>query len=219
MEVELEHTKKEQQIISLKNIIDAEENERLDISFSLNENVAQMLAAVQLHISLAKKKINNEAFVFIDEAENILKEAIWEIKTLASSISPFMLKNIGFTYLLNDLIQLIEDHHEIKCEVNLDESIIASASISNRNILYQIAQLQIINILKCNKVEKVCITIKNYANKILMTIEDDGERLSLDLTKESYGFIKLKERVEAFDGTFSIAKNNNEQGRTLEIIL
>lgn len=219
MEVDLDYKKKEHQITSLKNIIDAEESERLDISFSLNESVAQMLAAVQLHISLAKKKINNEAFVFIDEAENILKEAIWEIKTLASSISPFMLKNIGFTYLLNDLIQLIEDHHEIKCKVNLDEAAIAATSISIRNILYQVAQLQIINILKCNKVEKVSITIKNNTNKILMCIEDDGKRLSLDSTKESNSFLNLKERIEAFDGTFTFAKNNDGEGCLLEIIL
>lgn len=219
MEVDSEYTKKIHQITSLKNIIDVEENERLDISFSLNENVAQMLAAVQLHIGLAKKKINDEALVFIDEAESILKEAIWEIKTLASSISPFMLKNIGFTYLLNDLIQLIEDHHEIKCEVNLDEAVIASASISIRNVLYQVAQLQIINILKCNKVEKVCITIKSYTNKILMCIKDDGERLHLDATKESNSFIHLKERIEAFDGAFSIVINNNQQGCSIEVIL
>jgi two-component system, NarL family, sensor kinase len=219
MEIDLKHLKKNQQIRLLKNIVDAEENERLDISFSLNENVAQMLAAVQLHISLAKKKINNEAFVFIDEAENILKEAIWEVKTLASSISPFMLKNIGFTYLLNDLILLIENHHQIKCEVNLNEDAITSASISIRNILYQVAQLQIINILKCNNVEKVCIIIKNYTNKIFMSIKDDGERLFFDPIKEANSFIELKERIEAFDGNFSIAKNNGQQGCTLEIIL
>jgi two-component system, NarL family, sensor histidine kinase UhpB len=217
MEVDSEYTKKIHQITSLKNIIDVEENERLDISFSLNENVAQMLAAVQLHIGLAKKKINDEALVFIDEAESILKEAIWEIKTLASSISPFMLKNIGFTYLLNDLILLIEDHHEIKCEVDLDADAISSASISTKNILYQAAQLQIINILKCNKIEKVSVIIKSTTDKILLCIKDDGERLSIQSTKESDGLIKLKERIEAFDGSFSIKKNN--QGSTLEIIL
>jgi two-component system, NarL family, sensor histidine kinase UhpB len=219
MQVDLDNKKKESQIRALKSIIDADENERLDISFSLNENVAQMLAAVQLHISLAKKKINSEAFIFMDEAENILKEAIWEIKALASSISPFMLKNIGFTYLLNELVLLIEDHHQIKCEINLDEEVISFTSVSTRNILYQVAQLQIISILKCSRLEKVSITIKSNANKVSMIIKDDGERLSLKSSIESEGFISLKERIEAFDGSLVIEKNSSEQGCILEVIM
>jgi signal transduction histidine kinase len=219
METDLDWIKKEDQINSLKNIIHAEENERLNISYSLNENVAQMLAAVQLHISLSKKKINIEGVGFIEEAENILKNAIWEIKTLASSISPFMLKNIGLTYLLNELIALIDNHHEIKCEVDLDEAVITRSSISTRNILYQFVQLQIIHILKCSSVQKVSIIIKSNEDKILMIIKDDGERLLEDLAKEEAGFIKLKERVEAFDGNFMISTNNDQHGCILEVSL
>jgi signal transduction histidine kinase len=204
------------QIILLKNIITDDENERLEISYSLNENIAQMLAAVQLHIKMAKRKISDDGMGFIEEAEAILKEAIWEVKTLASNISPFMLRNIGFANLMHDLVLLIEDHHEIKCDVNLDTDSINKVSISTQNILYQIVQLQTINILKCTTVEKVSININEKDGKIVMLIKDVGERPSLNIEKISEAFTKLKERVEAFDGKCLIEHQN---GCSLEVIL
>jgi signal transduction histidine kinase len=204
------------QIILLKNIITDDENERLEISYSLNENIAQMLAAVQLHIKMAKRKISDDGMGFIEEAEAILKEAIWEVKTLASNISPFMLRNIGFANLMHDLVLLIEDHHEIKCDVNLDTDSINKVSISTQNILYQIVQLQTINILKCKTVEKVSININEKDGKIVMLIKDVGERPSLNIEKISEAFTKLKERVEAFDGKCFIEHQN---GCSLEVIL
>ncbi len=213
---DLELKENPHQIILLKNIITHEEDDRLEISYSLSEDIAQMLAAVQLHIKMAKKKIADDGLGFIEEAETILKEAIWEVKTLASSISPYMLKNIGFINLLNDLVFLIEDHHEIKCNINLDKNSINKTPINTQNILYQIAQLQTINILKCTAVEKVSIIITEKDGKIVMHIKDDGERPSLNIEKISEAFTKLKERVEAFDGKFSIDYQN---GYSLEVII
>jgi two-component system, NarL family, sensor histidine kinase UhpB len=204
------------QIILLKNIITYDENERLEISYSLNENIAQMLAATQLHIKMAKKKITEDGIGFIEEAEAILKEAIWEVKTLASSISPFMLKNIGFISLLHDLILLIEDHHEIKCDIHLDTDSINNISIYTQNILYQIAQLQTINILKCKTVEKVFININEKDGKIVMLIKDNGIRPALNIEKISEAFTKLKERVEAFDGKCII---DHQNGCSLEVTI
>ena len=53
---DLELKENPHQIILLKNIITHEEDDRLEISYSLSEDIAQMLAAVQLHIKMAKKK-------------------------------------------------------------------------------------------------------------------------------------------------------------------
>ena len=49
-----------------------------------------------------------------------------------------------------------------------------------------------------------------------MHIKDDGERPSLNIEKISEAFTKLKERVEAFDGKFSIDYQN---GYSLEVII
>ncbi len=204
------------QIILLRNIINDDENERLEISYSLNENIAQMLAAVQLHIKMAKSKISDEGKIYIEEAETILKEAIMEVKTLASSISPFTLKNIGFVNLLHDLVLLIENHHEIECNVIINDNAIKAISINTQNIFYQILQLQTINILKCKSIENVSITLKENNGKLFMQIKDDGIRPNILVEKESEAFINLKERVEAFDGKFC---ESHENGYSLEVTL
>jgi signal transduction histidine kinase len=213
---DLENNENLKQIFLLKNIITDDENERLEISHSLNENIAQMLAAVQLHIKMAKRKTNEDGIGYIEEAETILKDAIFEVKTLASNVSPFLLKNIGFTYLIEELVLLIEDHHEIKCKVGLDNEVVKGVSISTQNILYQIIQLQTINILKCKTVESVSINISKKNEKINLQITDDGIRTIQNLERINETFTKLQERVNAFDGKFIIEHQN---GCLLEVIL
>lgn len=194
---------------TLKKIIEIDDAERLNISYKLNENIAQMLAAINLHINLAKKKITFEDLTYIEEAERILKYTLSEVRLLASSISPIDLKNIGFVNLLEELVMILENHHEIKCNVNIDAATVAKCSISNQNILYQIAQIQIINILKCKKVNEVFINIDDCNGFTQLTIKDDGKRL--DIAKLSINLAELKLRIEAFDGSFEIIEQTNTE--------
>jgi signal transduction histidine kinase len=205
---------------TLKKIITEDELERLNISYILNENIAQMLAAVNLHINLAKKKNTFEEVIYIEEAEAILKSTLDEVKLLASSISPMDLKNIGFTTLLEDVIAILDVHHEIKSNVKIDENLILKTSITNRNILFQIAQLQIINILKCSSVQEVFVTIETHNDFVRLTIKDNGFRNIKHNNSLNESLVQLKLRVEAFDGSFTITEQSTEElFYTLEVCL
>ncbi len=194
-------------LATLKKIIEIDEAERLNISHKLNENIAQMLAAINLHINLAKKKNTFEDLTYIEEAERILKYTLDEVRLLASSISPMDLKNIGFVKLIEELVTILEDHHEILCNIDIDESAVTKCSISNQSILYQILQIQIINILKCKKVNEVFININGLNDTTQLTIKDDGLR---DVNNNlSNNLAELKLRIEAFDGSFEIMEQTN----------
>lgn len=207
-----------QQLLILKQIIYNDENERLEISHELHENIAQLLAAVKLHIGLAKTINNKDASHYLEEAQEILQDALAAVKSLASSISPMVLKALGFKALIADLLQLLEEQREIKCTVNIDPDIISVTALGTQNIFYQIAQLRIISFLQSPSITEVSIAIHKKGGQVQMVIENDGHDEKLN-NLNSKGFLAMKDKIEAFDGSFTINMQPGKRGSLLEVML
>jgi signal transduction histidine kinase len=206
------------QLLILKQIIYNDENERLEISHELHENIAQLLVAVKLHIGLAKTNNTKEAFHYLEEALDILQDALAAVKSLASSISPMVLKALGFKALIADLLQLLEEQGEIKCRVNIDPDIISATPLGIQNIFYQIAQLRIISFLQSPSITEVSIGIHQKGDKVQMLIANDGMYEKLNHLN-SKGFLTMKDKIEAFDGSFTIKMQAGKPGSLLEVVL
>jgi signal transduction histidine kinase len=206
------------QLLILKQIIYNDENERLEISHELHENIAQLLAAVKLHIGLAKTNNTKDASHYLEEAQEILQEALAAVKSLASSISPMVLKALGFITLIADLLQLLEEQREIKCTVNIDPDIISATALGTQNIFYQIAQLRIIGFLQSPSITEVSLGIYQKEDKVQMVIENDGLDEKLNHLN-SKGFLTMKDKIEAFDGSFTIKMQQGKQGSLLQVML
>ena len=69
LQQELDTIRKEHRHAMVKAIIEAEENERQSISEELHENINQVLAAINLHISSAKNHIAAEGLSWLEEAQ------------------------------------------------------------------------------------------------------------------------------------------------------
>lgn len=219
MAIEEGKTGKDRRIYLLRKIIQAEENEKLQVSHELHENIAQMLAAVRLHISLARNNIIGEGLAFLEEAESLVSGALSGVRTMATSISPIALKALGIKNSIDDLLHLLKEQKEIKCLVSIDDSITESTSINIQNILYQVAQLQVIAILKNSDATVVSIVIKPKKEKVCLIIKDNGAGVNTNSIELGEGFLSIKERVEAFDGVFRMKSKEGKSGFTLEVII
>ena len=219
MPTEESKTGKDRRICLLRKIVQADEKEKLQISYELHENIAQMLAAVRLHISLARNNIIGEGLAFLEEAESLVSGALSGVRTMATSISPIALKALGIKNSIDDLLHLLKEQKEIKCMVSIDDGIIESTSINNQNILYQAAQLQVINILKNSDATMLSIVIKPKKEKVCLVIKDNGPGINTGTIELGEGFRSIKERVEAFEGIFIMKSKEGKPGFTLEVII
>lgn len=219
MQHDFDKSKIDHRIHLLKKIIHADEDEKLLISLELHENIAQMLAAVRLHISLAKNNVIGEGLAFIDEAESLLKEALSGVRTIATSISPIALKTLGIGNSIDDLLLILKEQKDIKCTVIIDEKIIEATSVNVQNILFQVVQLQVINILKNSNAKKVSISIKPKKGRIQLIINDNGNGVLASTIHFGEGFLAIQERVEAFDGIFEVTTEEGKPGYKLEVII
>ena len=209
----------EHQVELLKKIIHADEDEKLQISYELHENIAQVLAAVRLHISMAKNNIIGEGVAFLDEAQLLLNDALSGVRSMATSISPITLKTLGIGNSVDELLLLLKEQKEIKCTVSIDEEVIEITSVTVQNLLYQVIQLQVINILKKSDATTVSISIKPKKDKIQLTIKDNGQGISVSTIDFGEGFQSIIERVEAFDGTIQVESEEGKPGFNLRVII
>jgi signal transduction histidine kinase len=219
MSTDAEYIKKEEQIRKLQSIILLIEKEKDDIGYELHENYCQLIAASLLHIQMAKKNITGTEPGYLDEAVNILRDVLSEVRTMAKNISPISLKSLGFVNLLQDLCNLIKEQKEIDCMVSIDEGCIKTLPLHYQHTLYRVAQLQIINIIKCEDVSEVEISIQPFSDKVKMTIRDDGFYKNEHSHINSAGFKTLTDTIEAFDGNFNLKIQDKNQGMTLEVCI
>jgi signal transduction histidine kinase len=217
MESELDIIKK--QVVVLKKIIQEDANEKGELSYALHENIAQILAAVRLHIGLAKMGLNEPNLAFLNEAEQLLQEAISTIKTLASSISPIVLETFGFTNHINDLFSLLKEHIEVDSIVDINETTIFKTPVHFQNIAYQVVQMHVINILKRATVKTLTINIKDNNSKMHIFIIEDGINDVIGNGDFEKGFTSLIEKVQAFDGFVKFYFNETKDKFTLEMLL
>lgn len=219
MAIEAENIKTKEQIQKLQNIILLIEKEKDDNGYELHENFCQLIAASLLHIRMAKTNITGMELTYLEEAVNILNDVLSGVRTIAKNISPISLKSLGLVNLLQDLCNLIKEQKEIECIVSIDDNCIKTLPLHYQNILYNLAQLQFINIIKCADVSKVGISILPFDRKVKMTIQDDGFYKNEGSHINSTGFKTLIDTIEAFGGNFNFKILDNNLGMLIEVCI
>lgn len=211
--------KKVQQIALLQKLIRNDEKEREEISYELHENIAQLLAAVRLHLNIAKKHMNEEGLAFLQEAEMIIQQSLSGVKTLAKLISPITLKSAGFKMTIDGLFTLLVDQKDLNYHISIDEEAVSRYSIQFQNLFYQIAQFQLIHILNLDDVSTVNLSVLPLGSKLKLKILYDGHEKVPRGMHTTAGFISVKEKIEAFDGTVQIFETPFKDGMVLEVVL
>ncbi|WP_290795102.1 PAS domain S-box protein [Flavihumibacter sp. UBA7668] len=196
-------------------VISAQESERQEIGRELHDNINQILASARLYLGLSKTTSDDQQ-VFMEKSDELIQNAIDEIRTLSHSLIPPTL-NDG--HLKDNLLQLFENvasgigttiYHSL---TEFDEhSIEEPFKLS----IYRICQEQFNNITKYAKASQIHFYLGKKDNNLELRIKDDG--VGFDLTKKSsgVGLMNMKTRATLFNGVLSI---ETEPGKGCELIV
>lgn len=217
MAQEDEHIKAKEHIQKLKDIIFLNEKEKDEIGYELHENICQLVSASLLHIQMTKGNVAENEAAYLEEASYILHEVLSGLRTIAKNISPLTLKTLGLSSLIHNLCDLIREQKQTNCLVEIDENCITRLSLFFQNILYQVTQLQIINVIKCDNVENLVISILPSGDKIKMEIRNEGVCKTTTDKSSDEGFVALRNVIEAFGGTFELKMLNSDKGMNLTV--
>jgi two-component system, NarL family, sensor histidine kinase UhpB len=219
LQQDLEKIRRQHHRTMLKAIFEAEENERKNISEQLNENINQVLAAINMHLSQAKHHVTPTGLVWLQEAQGLLLDSINGISNIAKKLSPVMLKDLGFETAVNELLKDLLQNRLISYNVYVDEKLNQLANFDVQTVLYRIVQEQVMNILKHSDARNVMVSVEVKEKKIKVIVHDDGTGINLKLIQYGKGYSNIQEKTEALNGDFNLESVEGKPGFKLEVII
>lgn len=194
---------KEREIRS-REVIEAEERERMRIAKDLHDGVGQMLSAAKMNLSNLENKLassSGEEKKLIDNSLALVDESVREVRSVSHAMMPNALIKSGLSKALYDFINRLNTatlnfHLEvIGLEERLDHTV--------ETILYRVIQEIVSNIIRHSKATEVNIQLVRHETEIVLMIEDNGVGFDPSKAEEfqGIGLKNIQSRVAYLNGT------------------
>ncbi|MEO6845123.1 MAG: PAS domain-containing sensor histidine kinase [Ginsengibacter sp.] len=204
LEKELLHQKMQEHKKIIKAVTNAQENERAEIGRELHDNVNQLLATSKLyqHQSL---KVPYKRLEYITKSQEYLSCAIEELRKLSQAlVGPTQDKTMGLIASLDKLLNDISILEDIEISSNYSTCREEEIEVGLKLVIYRIVQEQLNNILKHAQASKIEVEIKKEANRLQVSITDNGKGFCLSEKRNGIGLKNIKNRAEIYNGIVEI---------------
>ncbi len=218
MEEELHSKELSQQKLITEITILAQEKERNELGLELHDNINQLLSVVKLYLGLMKteKKYNEE---LVDKSYAHLMDAMHDIRKLSHSLVAPSLGHDGLKEALEDLIESIQQPHQLTIQLLLDEDYDALEVDKDKELmLYRIVQEQLNNIIKYASASTIRIELKQKGHQLHLAISDNGIGFDTQQSGNGIGLKNINSRVNFYSGNMKLTSAPG-QGCTLEVAI
>lgn len=189
------------------------EKQRQSIARELHDGIGQNLLSIRLNLENITNG-NGRA----KETIKIIDSTIDELRQISSDLKPKVLEEVGIEAALTLLAEKISHNSNIKGSVDISQNL-KRFDINFELTIYRIAQEALNNIIKHSKASEFNIQFFENGKNLKFIISDDGIGLPNDFSinkSNGFGLLNIRERVQFYDGVFSI-ESHNGSGTTLHI--
>jgi signal transduction histidine kinase/CheY-like chemotaxis protein len=169
-------------------LLEITEKERRRIGLDLHDDLGQKLSGIALMTKGLENRLVKLKVVEAKEAAKIhvlLQQTMSHASDVAHDLATLDFKENDLPGALSGLAEHVKDLFEISCRFKA-EGIIPPIEPATVGQLYKIAQEAVTNAIKHGKAKKVAINLSNGADKLVLTIQNDGLPFP-DLRGESAG--------------------------------
>ncbi len=198
--------KQEQQIISMRSMLEGQEKERARIARDLHDGLGNLLSTLKASVSNLQISFNNQKTEKIyGKASEMIDEACTEVRKIAHEMMPQALSKLGLRKALGDLIHKMDETHDFEADLQVygQEAVLADSS---NVMLYRIVQELLNNIVKYAEAKEVLVQITYSDEWLNLTVEDDGKGFESDKIPENegMGLKSIAFRTEYIGGEYEI---------------
>ena len=170
-------------------VLEISEREQRRIGQDLHDGLGQHLAGIELMSQVLEQRLgaarSRDAAVLAKEAGRISKhvrESISQARALARGLSPVVLESEGLMAALQQLAAQAEEMFQIECHVECEPPVLIHEPAVATH-LYRIAQEALSNAVKHGKARQVFIRLRANAERVFLSVHDDGVGISKSLPK------------------------------------
>jgi signal transduction histidine kinase len=150
------------------------------------------------------KTDSGKADEHIEKAITYQKMAGEEIRKLSKTLNTSLVKVIGLSRSIDDIIINMKAFQQIETNFKYDQKLDKILSDDQKLMIFRILQEQTNNIIKYADAENVTIVLKEENNTVYLSIKDDGKGFDTSIQSKGIGFINIYNRVDAFGGEMEL---------------
>lgn len=194
-----------------RQLLQAQEEERREISRELHDEIAQTLTGINVHLANLKTEAmaNSKGLEKkISRTQRLVEKSVNIVHRFARDLRPTVLDDLGLIPALHSLMKEFTKRTgiHIRCTTFAGVEQLNSAK---RTVLYRVAQSALANVAQHAKASRVRVSIRGFRDAVRMDIQDNGtgfevERVLFAKRHQRLGLLGMRERVEMVGGCFSV---------------
>ena len=191
----------------LQNTIDAAEQERGRWARELHDETLQSLAVLRMRLASAlRDESPDDLHETGQEAVQQIDDEIVKLRRLITELRPASLDTIGLEAALYARGQQHQQAGEIRIESDFElprEAGERPAALLETAV-YRLVQEALNNVSKHSMARRAELTVREFPGHIEIEVSDDGVGFELNLVREGFGLVGMRERVTLLGGTLRI---------------
>ncbi|MFN4286837.1 MAG: PAS domain S-box protein [Lacibacter sp.] len=205
-----------------KAVIAAQEKEWNQLGMELHDNVNQILAASMIYLNFAEEKIKEgkDAVQEIKKSEDLLRNAVQEIRRLSHQLAPASVDKMNIRQVIDTLVETLEANNRFTIHLDLQQAGELPMTANLQTQLFRILQEQFNNIIKHAHARNVTISLRKTADALVLRVADDGKGKDISKSEQTtgIGLENIRRRVTALGGSLHIYTAPGK-GFTLEVVV
>ncbi len=198
----------------------AEEHERRRLAVGLHDRISQTLAVCKMKLGAAHAAADSSSVVeLLHEADELLREAIGETRSLTFELCPPILYELGLEAALEWLTEQLQTRHGL-IALSEDDGQPKPLADDIRSTLFRAVNELLNNVAKHAGARKARVSIRRTKDVVEIEVEDDGCGFDVSQARRSgaadggFGIFSIRQRMEVLGGSLTI-DTDRESGTCL----
>jgi signal transduction histidine kinase len=200
--LELERSAEQLRGLSHK-LVNAQEEERRNISRELHDQVGQMLTALRMELGNVEQLHNSPGPEFaghLAEAKELAEETLRTVRGMSMGLRPAMLDELGLVPALKWQAREFTQRSGVPVDLQVDGSL-DDLPENLRTCVYRVVQEALTNCARHAEAKNVRVTLHGRADSISLTVEDDGVGFAAEgVLRQGLGLVGIEERAGELGG-------------------
>ncbi len=186
----------------------AEGRERKRLAALLHDDLQQYLVACGMRLQMASDRLEpSEAAEAVDEARQMLQQALEASRNLTRELRPPVLYESGLVAALRWLAEEMQRRHGLR--VQLEASQDPPLGDDAKVMAYEFVRELLFNVVKHAKVDRARVRVHKQGGGVKLEVIDQGAGIAGELqdqtqTTDGIGLFSMRERLAAVGGTLEL---------------
>jgi len=194
-----------------RQVLQAQEEERKEISRELHDVIAQTLTGINIRLATLKTEAARNPRGFqrnLARTQQLIEKSVDIVHRFARELRPAVLDDLGLIPALHSFLKIFSVRTGVRAHLKACTGL-EQLDTACRTVLFRVAQEALTNVGRHAKATRVEVNITKLPNSIAMQIADDGKSFRVERTLHAnggkrLGLLGMRERVEMVGGAFGV---------------